>query len=348
MRQDVSITHVACGKYHTAAVATDGTVYAWGLESSGQLGLGSYRTKAPTPQAVPALSGAGVTQLACGMYHTVALTSAGEVLTCGFGGSFFNGAGGLGLGDRTQRDAPEMISAFGGGEGGGAAAVSVSAGAYHSVAMDADGVCWSWGRGEWGRLGHNDASDCLEPTRIEGCEVGGKGATFLGAGDSHCASLGADGAAYTWGRNEHWQLGYEVAGLLNAGQSLDAQQEPQRVELPEEHGAVVRVACGELGTAAILSDGAIYVWGMARFFEPTKVLHTSDVDAEIADLSLGAYHLAIRTVSGKLYTFGAGAPLGLPRTQRAQWQLREVNEHSLDGKPVLAVACGPASTAIIC
>jgi hypothetical protein len=48
----VRMAHAACGKYHTAAVSADGDVYAWGLGSSGQLGLGSSRTKAHTPAKV--------------------------------------------------------------------------------------------------------------------------------------------------------------------------------------------------------------------------------------------------------------------------------------------------------
>ena len=45
--------HVACDKYHTMALTTAGDVFAWGLEASGQLGLGSNRTKAPTPLPTP-------------------------------------------------------------------------------------------------------------------------------------------------------------------------------------------------------------------------------------------------------------------------------------------------------
>ena len=65
---DIPITHVSCGRYHTAALSADGDVYTWGLADSGQLGLGSSRTKAPTPQKVDALSGLGVKSLSCGMY----------------------------------------------------------------------------------------------------------------------------------------------------------------------------------------------------------------------------------------------------------------------------------------
>ena len=49
--------------------------------------------------------------------------------------------------------------------------------------------------------------------------------------EGHTGVLGADGLVYTWGRNEHWQLGYEVVGLLNSGQSFDAQQVPMVVPI---------------------------------------------------------------------------------------------------------------------
>eukprot|EP00965_Chrysotila_dentata_P211205 6186339-Pleurochrysis_carterae.AAC.6 len=62
---DMDVTHVACGKFHTACITAAGDVYAWGLEGSGQLGLGSTRTKAPTPKKVEELSGIGVKQLSC-------------------------------------------------------------------------------------------------------------------------------------------------------------------------------------------------------------------------------------------------------------------------------------------
>ena len=352
------IVHVACGKYHSAAVSSDGDVYAWGLESSGQLGLGSARTRAHTPTKVEALSGKGVTQLSCGMYHTLALTAAGEVYSCGFGGSLLNGASGLGHGNRTQLEAFTKLASFGPDGTEGVAAATVSAGGYHSVVLDREGGVWTFGRGEWGRLGHGDASDCLAPTRVlaparlEGEERPFGPSLVAQAGEGHTGVLGVDGMAYTWGRNEQWQLGYEVVGLLNSGQSFDAQEEPQAVEIgPQESGnpapKATRFACGEIGTAALLEDGRVFVWGMARFFEPTLVPGADQLGSEIVDLQLGASHLALRTASGHLYTYGIGPSLALAKVHRKQWQLDEVNAHSLDGAKVVGMACGPYSTALI-
>jgi len=341
--------HVSCGKYHTAALSASGDVFCWGLESSGQLGLGSRRLKAPTPQKVDTLSGIGVTALSCGMYHTLALTADGEVYSCGYGGSFMSGAGALGHGDRTQLEEPTKLAFFGDGGSGGVRAATISAGGYHSVVRDVDGGVWSWGRGEWGRLGHYDSSDCLEPTRVEECdELGGIQAAF--AADAHSACLAADGAVYTWGRNEHWQLGYEVVGLLNSGESFNAQQEPAVVEMPEEAGVAkaVHMAVGEQGCAVLLDDSSIWLWGMGRYFVPTRLpLDGATIDGPIADVQMGGSHLVVRTDGGALYTYGKGTPLCLPKAARKSWQLTEVTEDILGGRRVVDIACGPNSTALL-
>ena len=226
------------------------------------------------------------------------------------------------------------------------------------MVLDREGGVWTFGRGEWGRLGHGDASDCLAPTRVlaparlEGEERPFGPSLVAQAGEGHTGVLGVDGMAYTWGRNEQWQLGYEVVGLLNSGQSFDAQEEPQAIEIgPQESGnpapKATRFACGEIGTAALLEDGRVFVWGMARFFEPTLVPGADQLGSEIVDLQLGAYHLALRTASGHLYTYGIGPSLALAKVHRKQWQLDEVNAHSLDGAKVVGMACGPYSTALI-
>uniref|UniRef100_A0A7S3BM21 RCC1-like domain-containing protein n=1 Tax=Haptolina ericina TaxID=156174 RepID=A0A7S3BM21_9EUKA len=324
------------------AVSASGDVFAWGLEASGQLGLGSHRTKAPTPTKVEALSGIGVTAISCGMYHTLALTDAGEVWSVGFGGSFLGGAGGLGHGDRKQLATPEKIAAFG---EDGVRAASVSAGGYHSVVLDTDGGVWSWGRGEWGRLGHNDSSDLLTPTRLEACDEMGVGTAL--AGEAHSACLGRDGSVHTWGRNEHWQLGYEVVGLLNSGQSFDAQQEPAAVPLAEEAAGkrAVKLAAGETGCAVLMDDDSIYLWGMQRYFVPTRLPHA--ITGGIADLRMGGSHVAIRTEDGRLFTYGKGTALCMPKKGRKSWECLEVTDASLKGFKVIDMDCGSTSTALI-
>jgi len=108
------------------------------------------------------------------------------------------------------------------------------------------------------------------------------------------------------------------------------------------------LSLGELGTAAIDEDGQIYVWGMGRFFEPTRVPEVKDkIEGGIVDLQVGAYHIAVLTDEGRLYTYGTGTALGLPKVARKSWEIGEVTAHSLEGQRVVSMACGPYSTAVV-
>jgi alpha-tubulin suppressor-like RCC1 family protein len=77
------IVSVACGCWHSAALADDGTVFTWGSCKSGQLGLGD---KSPVPVPRVCLQGIGqgrIKEIACGTAHTVALTEGGNVFCWG-------------------------------------------------------------------------------------------------------------------------------------------------------------------------------------------------------------------------------------------------------------------------
>lgn len=121
------------------------------------------------------------------------------------------------------------------------------------------------------------------------------------------------------------------------------------MEFPSD-ATVTMLAGGELGTAALMSDGTVYAMGMGRFFEPTKLPGAEGVDGTIVDMQVGAYHIGLLTDTGKLYTFGTGTALALPKVARPQWELAEVNAHwgdELQGKRVVSFSCGPYSTAMV-
>ena len=89
------VTAIAGGDFHTVALKSDGTVWAWGYNDEGQLGDG-ITTGRTTPVQVSSLS--GVTAIAAGYRHTVALKSDGTVWAWGY-----NEYGQLGDGTRTDR-----------------------------------------------------------------------------------------------------------------------------------------------------------------------------------------------------------------------------------------------------
>ncbi|XRB09249.1 ultraviolet-B receptor UVR8 [Pycnococcus provasolii] len=153
----VSVRALACGREHSAALTSDGAVYTWGHGAFGELGHGDDSNQ-HTPTRVDALASVSVRALACGGRHSAALTSDGAVYTWGHGAY-----GQLGHGDDTSNQhTPKRVDAL--------ASVSVRAlgcGHNHTAALTSDGAVYTWGRGEYGRLGHGDDGNQHTPKRVD-------------------------------------------------------------------------------------------------------------------------------------------------------------------------------------
>ncbi len=164
------IAIVASGSgWHSLALESDGTVWAWGRNDRGQLGDGTTSDRL-TPVQVSGLS--GVRALAAGSFHSVALKADGTVWAWGD-----NGHGQLGDGTTVQRNTPVQVPSFGG-------VVAVSAGQTHTVVLKADGTAWSWGgNGLSGQLG--DGTFNFFDRTIPGQVAGITAATALSTGGQH-------------------------------------------------------------------------------------------------------------------------------------------------------------------
>ena len=123
---------------------SDGTVRAWGYNGTGQLGNGPPSTGLTPPGQVGSLT--GVTAIAAGQYHALALMSDGTVRAWGS-----NVSGQLGDSSTTQRNAPVPVTGLPVVPGG---AIAIAAGGNHSYALMADGTVWAWGYNGYGQLGN--------------------------------------------------------------------------------------------------------------------------------------------------------------------------------------------------
>ena len=103
---------------------------------------------------------------------------------------------------------------------GGERAVSVAAGAGHSLALTASGSVWSWGRGEDGKLGHGDRQSQPLPRQVEA--FAGQRVVAVSAGVAHSLAIIADGAVFTWGEGEYRCVGH--------GEDLSNQLLPKKIE----------------------------------------------------------------------------------------------------------------------
>lgn len=181
------VTKIASGYSHNLALKSDGTVWAWGDNTYGQLGNGN-NTASNVAVHVTGIS--GITAIACGGWHSLALGSDGTVYAWGWGGY-----GELGNGSDNNSNIPVSVSNLTGVD-------FIAAGGDHSLAA-VDGTAYSWGYNEYGELGDGTANSSNVPVQVSVIS----GVTALAGGEYHSAALLADGTVWSWGRGDSGQIG---------------------------------------------------------------------------------------------------------------------------------------------
>ncbi|MGI8826743.1 MAG: RCC1 domain-containing protein [Chloroflexota bacterium] len=291
-------TAVAGGSFHSLALRSDGTVWAWGSGGWGQLGQGSYGSSA-TPIRVPGLS--GVTAIAAGDLHSLALKSDGTVWAWGYNiyGQIGNGASG----DNVL--SPTKVRGLSG-------VVAISAGPQSdtSYAAKSDGTVWAWGFDGVGDLGNGTSDDSPHSTPVKVSNL--TGVVALGGGTFHALALRSDGTVWAWGRNDFSQLGAKTTSFCSSYPSFPCSTVPIKVS---GLSGVTAVAGGGEFSLALKSDGTVWGWGNNAYGqlangnttpvyggvkEPTKA-HLSSITAIAAG---GNHSLALKSDG---VVWGAGA-----------------------------------------
>ncbi|MGI8430245.1 MAG: RCC1 domain-containing protein [Solirubrobacteraceae bacterium] len=234
MPPGTTFTSVAAGMYHILALSSSGQLYTWGANFSGQLGTGTTHDssvpKSVTAGAIPV--GAKLTEIAAGGNHNLALSASGQLYAWGENVFF----GELGNGTTTNQSAPVAVSA--GAIPAGAQVTQIAAGDRHSLALDASGQLYAWGRDNHGQLGINSLSNESAPSRVAMYDIPAREAiTQIAAGDNYSLALSASGQLYSWGENE--------AGRLGDGDTTDLSV-PETAALP----AGMRIASLAQGSVA--------------------------------------------------------------------------------------------------
>ncbi|XP_057972443.1 ultraviolet-B receptor UVR8 isoform X2 [Malania oleifera] len=232
--------------------------------------------------------------ISAGASHSVALLSGNVVCSWGRGED-----GQLGHGDAEDRLSPTQLSALDEQE-----IVSITCGADHTIAYsDSHLQVFSWGWGDFGRLGHGNSSDLFTPQPVKA--LYGLRIKQIACGDSHCLAVTIEGDVQSWGRNQNGQL-----GLGTTEDSLV----PQKIQAFQ--GVPVKmVSAGAEHTAAVTETGELYGWGWGRYgnlglgdrndrLVPQKV-STVDLQGEkMVLVACGWRHTISVSSSGSLYTFG--------------------------------------------
>uniref|UniRef100_A0A672ZVV9 HECT domain-containing protein n=1 Tax=Sphaeramia orbicularis TaxID=375764 RepID=A0A672ZVV9_9TELE len=223
------IEAVSCGESHTLALNDKGQVFSWGLGSDGQLGLGNFEECVRVPRNIKTLSDVQIAQVACGYWHSLALSRGGHVFSWGQ-----NRYGQLGLGLNGQSIAtPQIIQSL-----QGIPFAQLSAGGAHSFALTLSGAVFGWGRNKFGQLGLNDTNDRYFPSLLK--SLRSQRVIYISCGEDHTAALTKLRGVFTFGAGGYGQLGHN---------STNHEINPRKVF--ELMGNVVtQIACGRQHTLA--------------------------------------------------------------------------------------------------
>lgn len=242
---------VSAGYSHSLALLSDGTVAAWGENSSGELGNNStYQSYLPVKvNTTGVLSGKVVVAVSAGRNHNLVLCSDGTVAAWGY-----NGYGRLGNGSTTQSSVPVVVNAS--GVLAGKTVVAVSAGGVHSLALCSDGTVVAWGFNGSGQLGDGTTANSSVPVAVHtGGLLSGKTVVAIAAGGSHSMALCSDGTLASWGMNSSGQLGDNSTTSSSAPVAVFAAG-------VLAGKTVTSISAGQYHSLVGCSDGTIATWGL--------------------------------------------------------------------------------------
>ncbi len=277
---------------HTVALKSDGTVWTWGNNEHGQLGIGTLDKMSSVPVRVPDLD--DVVAIAAGSLHTMALKSDGTVWTWGY-----NYYGQLGNGTTGSSSVPVQVSSLNG-------VVAISAKYLQSVALKSDGTVWTWGSNFYGQLGY-DTDRKSNPTPRQVPKV--KGIVSIAQGQLFTAALASDGTVWTWGLNMFASLGNGTSGQQN--EFFEPQQVLYNINPSKVLNGVVAISAGQGHALALLSDGTVWGWGDNAYGQLGNGTFTSrpfaarlDLDGVIVAIGTGKYHSVAIKNDGTVWTWG--------------------------------------------
>jgi alpha-tubulin suppressor-like RCC1 family protein len=223
---------IAAGRDFSLAVLDNGELYAWGLNSNGQLGIGS-RQIGLALAPVQVVGVATARDVRAGNDHALALLADGSVLA--WGG---NASGQLGLGDLKVRRAPVATPVRG--------AAVIRAGGDISVVITAQRTVLAWGENSDGQLGFGGSvtTDVFAPTGVRTDVVD------AAAGDRVLLLAGSNGAVLGAGSNESGSIGDGTTTARNAFTTATGIT-----------GAIGVATGGRSFALALRADGAVFGWG---------------------------------------------------------------------------------------
>jgi alpha-tubulin suppressor-like RCC1 family protein len=263
-------------------------LWTWGRNDVSQLGINATGNRS-TPVTTFA-GGTNWKQVAGGFKNKAAIKTDGTLWTWGIN-SF-----GI-LGDNTSVTKSTPVTTFAGGTNWR----QVSTAQYHAAAIKTDGTLWCWGQNQYSQIGINATGSRSTPVTTF---AGGTNWKQVSCGAGHIAATKTDGTLWLWGRNSFGGIG---------DSTLDTKSTPVTTFSGGTNWK--QVSCGGVFTAAIKTDGTLWLWGYNLFGglgDNTLTNRSTPVTTFAGgtnwkQVSSGGYHTAAIKTDGTLWTWGYNA-----------------------------------------
>ena len=289
---------ISAGGDHMVGIKTDGTMWAWGRNGQGQLGINST-----TDSDFPVQVGTDTNwaMVSAGAWYTMAIKTNGTLWAWGM-----NSSGTLGLPVGNVLVPTQITTTSPTSSSNDWAMVTT---AYNStLAIKTNGTLWAWGMNQFGQIGNNSTTTITTPTRI-GTDTDwatvSVGANQTNNQAGHTVAIKTNGTLWAWGRNTDGEC-----GLGTSGTGTDR-------TVPTQVGTDTNwksVSAGANHTVALKTNGTLWAWGAnnnGQLGDGTNVNKTSPVRigflTDWTAVSAGDYHTAVMRASGALYTCGSNS-----------------------------------------
>eukprot|EP00511_Aplanochytrium_stocchinoi_P005208 CAMPEP_0204830374 /NCGR_PEP_ID=MMETSP1346-20131115/8500_1 /ASSEMBLY_ACC=CAM_ASM_000771 /TAXON_ID=215587 /ORGANISM="Aplanochytrium stocchinoi, Strain GSBS06" /LENGTH=507 /DNA_ID=CAMNT_0051960567 /DNA_START=80 /DNA_END=1603 /DNA_ORIENTATION=- len=272
----VKITKVFSGPVasHCVAISDIGHCYTWGRNEQGQLGHG-HDINVYNPTIVKVPNGKTIKGGSCGPNHTLLYSVSGELYSAGAGK-----CGQLGLGRTWDKMKTFSVVNL-------PSVVATGCGRDFSMAVDSEGVIYSFGHPEYGCLGNGTDGKTLEragkytfdfvktPTAIDMSRFEGSRIVDVACGAAHTIAMDDQGRLYSWGFGAYGRLGLKNNKDQHQPEPIEIFHEeppPPNPDLPKFMQRQVpkirakKITCGGTSSFAVVGEPffSLYMWGITK------------------------------------------------------------------------------------